>query len=116
MSSTPKFLQGVFSFKGAGLDTPKPLGPRATYQVPSDKRAQLLYVRVGNSSPELVTILLTRDARAMRYFPVGAKAAYHVPLAVTEDMFPESQLEISVAAPEGLEGSVVVDFGLVEID
>lgn len=116
MASTPKFIQGVFAYKGAGLDTPKPLGPRALYQVPSYKRAQLIYVRVGNTAPELVTLLFTRDSRAMRYFPVGAKSAYHVSLAVTEDMFPESQLELLIAAPEDLEGHIVVDFGLMEID
>jgi hypothetical protein len=116
MSSTPKFIQGVYPFKGAGLDTPKPFGPRAVYQVPSYKRAQLIYVRVGNSSPELVTLLFTRDSRALRYFPVGAKSAYHVSLAVTEDLFPESEIELLLAAPEDLEGSIVVDFGLMEID
>jgi hypothetical protein len=116
MASTPKFIQGVYTFKGAGLDTPKPFSPRAVYQVPGYKRAQLIYVRLGNSTPELVTLLLARDSRAMRYFPVGAKSAYHVSLAVTEDLFPESELELLVAAPEDLEGSLVVDMGLMEID
>jgi len=116
MSSTPKFIQGVFPFKGAGLDTPKPFSPRAVYQVPGYKRAQLIYVRVGNSTSELVTLLFTRDSRAMRYFPVGAKSAYHVSLAVTEDLFPESELELLIAAPEDLEGSVIVDLGLMEIE
>lgn len=116
MASSPKFIQGVFAFHGAGLDTPKPLGPRAIYQVPAQKRAQLVYVRVGNTADELVTLLFTKNSRALRYFPVGAKAAYHVSLTVTEDMLPESELEILIAAPEDVQGNVVVDFGLVEID
>ena len=116
MASTPKFIQGIFAFHGAGLDTPKPLGPRAVYQVPPDKRAQLVYVRVGNMTDELVTLLFTRNSRAMRYFPVGAKAAYHVSLTVTEDMVSDSELEILIAAPEDVQGNVVVDFGLLEID
>jgi hypothetical protein len=116
MSSTPKFIQGVFSFKGAGLDTPKPFSPRAVYQVPSYKRAQLIYVRLGNSSAELVTLLFTRDSRALRYFPVGAKSACHVSLAVTEDLFPESELELLLLAPDEVEGSIVVDLGLMEIE
>jgi len=116
MASTPKFIQGVYAFKGAGLDTPKPFSPRAVYQVPGYKRAQLIYVRLGNSTSELVTLLLARDSRAMRYFPVGGKSAYHVSLAVTEDLFPESEIELLVAAPEDLEGHLVVDMGLMEID
>jgi hypothetical protein len=114
--ATPKFIQGAYGFMGAGLDTPKPVSPRAVYAVPSDKRAQLVYVRVGNSTSELITLLFTRDSRPKRYFPVGAKSAYHVSLAVTEDMYPETELELLIAAPEGVEGHVVVDIGLVEID
>ena len=32
-------------------------------------------------------------------FPVGARGAVHVPLAVVEDIFPETVLELHVAAP-----------------
>jgi hypothetical protein len=51
----------------------------------------------------------------MRLFPIGAKAATHVELAVVEDLEPETILEVLVAAPAGLTGSVVVDIGLVEV-
>ena len=40
----------------------------------------------------------------------------HVPLAVTEDVFPESQLEITLSAPKGAVGMVVIDLGLLEVD
>jgi assimilatory nitrate reductase catalytic subunit len=60
--------------------------------------------------------VLTRDGKPLRYFPIGAKASVHVPLAVVEDIFPESKLEVLVAAPEGVTGTVVVDFGLLESD
>jgi hypothetical protein len=51
----------------------------------------------------------------MRVFPVGAKAAEHVPLAVVEDLMPETRLDVLLAAPEGASGTVVLDMGLVEI-
>jgi len=116
MSSIPKFIQGTFEFSGAGLDTPKPLGPRAVYQVPDGKRAQLVYVRAGNTSPELVTLLFTRNSRPLRYFPLGAKQAYHVTLAVNEMLVADSEISLMLAAPEGVTGHVVLDFGLMEID
>jgi assimilatory nitrate reductase catalytic subunit len=52
----------------------------------------------------------------MRLFPVGARASVHVPLAVVEDIFPESRLEVLVAAPEGVSGTVVIDVGILEVD
>ena len=51
----------------------------------------------------------------MRYFPIGAKGAIHVTLAIVEDIPPESELELLVGAPEGLAGSVLVDMGLMEL-
>jgi hypothetical protein len=50
----------------------------------------------------------------MRYFPLGAKGAIHVPLAVVEDLHPESSLEVLLAAPAGVSGTVVIDIGLME--
>lgn len=116
MSSTPKFIQGTFPFTGSGLDTPKPLGPRAVYQVPDGKRAQLVYVRAGNSASELVTLLFTKNSRPLRFFPIGAKQAYHVTLAVNEMLLADSEISLMIAAPEGTSGEVVVDFGMMEID
>jgi hypothetical protein len=116
MNPTPRFIQGTFAFTGQGLLAPHPLHDSARYTVPADKRAQLVYMRGGNSADALVDLILTRDGKPMRHFPVGAKAAVHVPLAVVEDIFPESKLEVLVAAPEGVSGTVVVDFGLLESD
>jgi hypothetical protein len=116
MNPTPRFIQGVFSFKGRGLAAPYPLDEKARYAVPGDKRAQLIYMRGGNSSDAMVCLILTRDGKPMRYFPMGAKSSMHVPLAVVEDIFPESKLEILVSAPEGVQGTVILDFGLLEGD
>ena len=115
MEAAPRFLQGVFPFKGSGLDKPMPLDGKLAYTVPSDKRAQLIYLRAGNSSAELVYLVLTRDGRPMRYFPVGAKASDHVALVVTEDVFPDTRLDVLIAAPSGASGDLVLDIGLLEI-
>ena len=115
MLETPRFLQGVCSFDGQGLESPTPFTPRLVYEVPHDKRAQLLYLRAGNSTDEVVYLLLSRKSRRMRYFPIGAKSAIHVTLAIVEDIPPESELELLVGAPEGTSGALVVDMGLMEI-
>ena len=115
MESEPKFLSGVFPFTGSGLDAPVPLDSSLSYVVPADRRSQLVYLRAGNSSDALICLTLMRDGKPMRLFPIGAKSAAHVPLTVTEDLQPETALQVSVAAPEGISGHVVLDLGLVEI-
>ncbi len=115
MLETPKFLQGVFHFTGKGLENPIALAPEVTYIVPPDMRSQLVYLRAGNSSPEMIYLLMKRDGKPMRYFPLGAKGAMHVSLAVVEDLFPDTKLELWIGAPEGLTGTVLLDIGLMEI-
>jgi hypothetical protein len=115
MLENPKFIQGVFAFEGRGLHRPEPLQPDAVYEVPRDKRAQMVYFRAGNSSAEMVYVVLRQNERPMRYFPIGANGAVHVPLAIVDDIEPESQLELLIGAPEGTRGAVVVDMGLVEV-
>ncbi len=116
MNSTPRFIHGVFPFEGRGLETPHALGPAAEYSVPADKRTQLIYLRGGNSADKLIYLVLTRDAKPMRYFPIGGNASVHVPLAVVEDIFPESKLAVLLAAPKGVSGTLVLDIGLLEVD
>jgi len=115
MESIPKFLQGILGFTGEGLDKSKLLASTMTYIVPSDKRSQLIYFRAGNSSAEMICFSLCRDGKLMRLFPVGAKEASHVSLAVVEDLSPDSKLEVLLSAPNGLTGFAVVDIGLLEI-
>lgn len=116
MGPTPRFIHGVFPYEGRSLDTPQSLGEKASYTVPSDRRSQLIYVRVGNSGSELVNLLLLRDGKLIRYFPIGAKASLHVPLAVVEDMFPETKIELQLAAPAKSSGTVILDVGFIELD
>jgi len=115
IDAKPQFLNGVFPFVGAGYDKPAVLNAKLAYTVPPDKRTQLIYLRAGNSSAELVYLLLMRAGTPMRYFPIGAKSAQHVPLAVVEDIFPDTKLEVFFAAPAGLQGSIVIDIGLLEV-
>jgi hypothetical protein len=116
MTPTPRFIQGVFPFEGRGLETPGPIGASVTYVVPADRRAQLIYMRGGNSADDLVYLVLTKDGKPMRYFPIGAKSSIQVTLAVVEDIFPESKLALLVAAAKGVSGVLVLDLGLVEAD
>ncbi|MBV8895166.1 MAG: hypothetical protein JO051_01545 [Acidobacteriaceae bacterium] len=116
MIEKPVFLQGLFAFEGAGLSHPIPLQPNVIYKVPSDKRAQLVYFRAGNPAQELIYVLFRRDKKPMRYFPIPAKGATHVELAVVEDLEPGTELEVLLGAPQALSSSVLLDFSLVEID
>ena len=115
MHSHPRFLQGVFAFEGKGLDQPVPIDSGLTYVVPDGVVAQAVYFRGGNAADELIYLVLLRDGRAMRYFPIGAKADVHVPLRVVEDLDSGTTVELHLAAPAGIAGTVVVDLGLVEV-
>jgi hypothetical protein len=113
--SRPRFLQGAFSFDGKGYDAPFLLDSSLRYVVPAGAITQPVYFRGGNSTDELITVVVMRDGAPMRYFPIGAKDAVHVPLRVVEDLIADTALELYVAAPDGLSGTVFVDLGLVEI-
>src|SRR5688572_15867447 len=71
--STPRFLQGVYSFEGKGLDRPFLIDPALTYTVPGGSVTQPVYFRGGNASGELICVYLMRDGQPMRYFPIGAR-------------------------------------------
>ena len=115
IESKPQFLNGVFSFVGAGYEKVAPLSDKLVYTVPADKRAQLIYLRAGNSSSELIYLALMRDGVPMRYFPLSAKGAEHVSLAVVEDLEPDTRIEVFFAAQPATTGSLIIDIGLLEI-
>ena len=115
MASQNRFLQGIFAFTGTGIDKPAPISAELVRMVPDGTVCQPLYFRGGNTSDELVTVVLMRDGVPMRYFPIGAKGDVHVPLRVVEDLEGGTALELYLAAPEGSTGSVVVDLGMVEV-
>lgn len=113
--STPRLLQGAFEFVGKGLGEPTPIDEALRYVVPAGSITQPVYFRGGNSTDDMVTVVLFRDGRPMRYFPIAAKGATHVALRVVEDLLADTVVELFVAAPDGCAGTVVVDFGMVEL-
>ena len=113
--STPRFLQGPFGFDGSGLDKPSLIDESLRYVVPAGAVTQPVYFRGGNSSKQMITVVLFRDGKPMRYFPIAAKGATHVALRVVEDLLADTVLELYVAAPVGCSGTVIVDLGLVEV-
>jgi assimilatory nitrate reductase catalytic subunit len=115
MLTNPRFLQGAFPFTGQGLGKPSLLHETLTYTVPEGLTGQVLYVRGGNASDELISLVLVFDGAPARWLPIGAKSDMHVSLRVVEDLLAGSTVELHVAAPEGSSGTVVVDLGLVEV-
>ena len=112
---TPRFLQAVRPFVGEGLDDYVVLDPIVEYRVPDGASAQCVYFRGGNSSDELVCVVLLQDDEPLRLFPLGAKASMHVPLRITEDLLTDTVLRLAVSAPAGVTGTVVVDLGILEL-
>ena len=115
MHTKNRFLQGIYQFTGTGIDKASPLDTALSYVVPDGSVAQALYFRGGNTADELIALVLMRDGVPMRYFPIGAKSDVHVPLRVVEDLEGGTVVELHLAAPDGLTGSVIVDIGLVEV-
>ena len=115
MDTRPRMLQGVYPFEGRGLNRPALLHAELRYAVPPGRQAQLVYFRAGNSAGEMIDLIVMRDGAPMRHFPLGARGDCHVSLAVIEDLEPDTRVEIHLAAPEGITGTVVVDVGLLEM-
>ncbi len=115
IDSTPRFLNGAYAFEGKGYSAPALLDASLVYVVPADKRAQLIYLRGGNSSAELAYLALMTDGKPARTFPIGAKSAIHVPLAVVEDLQPDTKVEVYFGAAPGVSGTLVLDLGIIEI-
>jgi assimilatory nitrate reductase catalytic subunit len=111
----PRFLQAIRTFEGRGLDEYLALDPPLLYRVPDGREAQCVYFRGGNSAGELICVVLTRDGAPMRLFPLGARSSIHVPLRITESLLTDTELELHIAAPRGVRGTVVVDLGILEL-
>ena len=115
VETKPQFLQAIAPFTGHGLDEYFPVEPPLVYTVPEGAQAQCVYFRGGNSSDHLICVVLVRDGRPMRLFPIGARQAIHVPLRVTEDLMSATTIEIHLSAPEAVTGTVVIDVGIIEL-
>ena len=111
----PRFLQGVYPFAGRGVYDLAPLNNDTQYIVPTGCTAEVVYFRAGNLSEDLLYFTLSADGVPLRYFPIGPKSDLHVPLAIVEIHPAGTKLEICLAAPRGLTGTVVIDIGILEI-
>ncbi len=112
--ATPRFLQGVFPFTGRGFFEAGPLHNALCYVVPAGTKGEVIYFRAGNLSDDLLYLTLCINGLPARYFPVGPKADFHVPLSIVEAHPGGSRLEVGLAAPRGLSGAVVIDVGILE--
>ncbi len=111
-----RFLQGVYPFAGRGVFEPCPLNDALSYVVPQGKTAEVVYFRAGNLSDALLYLTLTANNQAIRYFPIGARADIHIPLAIVEAYPAGTCFDVCLAAPRGVSGTVVLDIGLVEVE
>lgn len=115
MDTNQRFLRGIFAFKGQGRADPIPIDAELRHVVPDKVVAQLVYFRGRNDSGGLIYVVLVRDGNATRHFPIASQGDVYVPLRVVEDMPSGTLVELHLAAPEGLTGSVVIDLGMVEV-
>lgn len=115
VDTNQRFLRGAFPFRGRGRADPAPLGCELRHIVAGGVVAQLVYFRGRNDSGELIYIVLMRDGEAMRHFPITAHGEVYIPLRVVEDVPGGSVIELHIAAPEGLTGTVDLDLGLFEV-
>ncbi|HLJ56569.1 MAG TPA: hypothetical protein VKT77_16135 [Chthonomonadaceae bacterium] len=113
--ATPRFLQGVYPFAGRGIFDLAPLHDDLAYRVPEGYVAEIVYLRAGNASDDLICLALTVYDRPSRYFPLGPKSDSHVELAIVESHAAGTRIAVCFAAPRGVSGAVVVDVGMLEI-
>ena len=117
MHSTPRFLQGIFPFEGQGVDKPAPLHDGADlHRADGRHHPGAVLPRRQHARTSWSPSSCVRDGAPMRYFPIGARERRaRRRCAVVEDLDGGTVLELHLAAPEGLTGTVVVDLGLVEV-
>ncbi len=72
------------------------------------------YVRAGNTTEGMINITVLKDGKAMRYVPVAAGGAIHVPLAIVDELQPGT--EISIAAAAERSGKLILDIGILEVN
>lgn len=107
----PILLQTLMEFEGRGLAVPQALGLR--YTVPPEKTAGMFYFRAGSTVSGMVNVSVMRNGKLMRYFPVAANSAIHIPLAIVEELPGGTTIEI-MAAGDG-SGTLILDIGYLEV-
>ena len=100
MAYTTVLLQTITDIEGEGIDSPQDLN--LTYSVSQGCTAGVQYVRVGTTTKGMINVTVPKAGKAMRYVPVAAGSAIHVPLAIVDDLQPGTEIFIAAAG----EGSV----------
>ena len=112
MAYTTVLLQTIIEIEGEGLNSPTPLN--LDYTVPQGCTAGVQYVRAGSTVPGMLNITLLQNGKVMRYIPVAAGGAVHVPLSIVDELQPDTEISVSVAA-EG-SGTLILDIGVLEVN
>ncbi len=110
MAYTTVLLQTITDLEGEGLDSPKELG--LSHTVSHGCTAGVQYVRAGNTAGGMANVTLLRNGKVMRYFPVAAGGAVHMPLAIVGELRPGTKIEVVAAS----EGSLTLDIGILEVN
>jgi hypothetical protein len=109
-----RFLQGAFPFIGKGIFESVPIDSSLDMTVRKGMQAQVLYVRIGNHSEDLIYLTLTSNGTPIRHFPVGPQGALHIPMVIQELHPAGTKLSFLLAAARGVSGTVIVDVGIKE--
>jgi hypothetical protein len=108
------FLQGIFPFVGKGIFESIAIDESLNLTVPKGVCAQVVYVRLGNHSDDLIYLTLTANDTPIRHFPVGPQGALHIPMVIRELHPPDTKLTFLLSAARGVSGTVIVDVGIQE--
>jgi assimilatory nitrate reductase catalytic subunit len=111
-SYTTVLLQTITDIEGEGIDSPQDLN--LTYSILQGCTAGVQYVRAGNTTEGMINITVLNDGKAMRYMPVAAGSAIHVPLSIVDELQPGT--EISIAAAAERSGKLILDVGILEVN
>ena len=112
MANTTVLLQTITNIEGEGIDSPQDLN--LTYTVSQGCTAGVQYVRAGNTTEGMINITVLKDGKAMRYVPVAAGGAMHVPLAIVDELQPGTEFSIAAAAVRS--GTLILDIGILEVN
>jgi len=77
-------LQKIADIEGKGLESPEDLN--LIHTVTQEYTAGVRYVRAGSTAPGMADITLLQNGKVMRYVPVAAGSATHVPLALVDEL------------------------------
>ena len=110
-----RFLQGVYPFAGRGVFDLGPLHDDLCYTVPPGAAAEVVYVRAGNLSDDILYLALSVNGSPHPLLPGRAEGGLSRPPRHRRDLPAGSRIEVCLAAPRGLTGTIVVDVGIVEM-